>query len=136
MSLNKRKTPWDVLDSDIESIVVCAYEGGSLSIGYWGLFDPPTTLKLDPWPNLLDKNYAHCGSIRLVAHLLNGGKTKLVDPENQDGPWMMNLSKIKKGIRRAAEFRGMTVAAFIENQDSEDADIAVQFAVMGEIVYS
>lgn len=47
----------------------------------------------------------------------------------------LTLSKMKRGIRKAAEHFGQTPEAFHEDHDDIMADVAVQFALLGEIVY-
>ncbi len=47
----------------------------------------------------------------------------------------LTKDKFKNGIEMAAKHFGLSVPAFYEGHDSEDADVAVQFGIFGKIIY-
>ena len=100
----------------ISDILVAAFEGGS---NYW--LDkveivPPTPATAEfasDVPGLggfLDLHFE--GQIRCL-----------------DGTMM------EKGIEAAAKLRGLTVERFYDEHDADAADLALQMAVLGEVVY-
>lgn len=56
--------------------------------------------------------------------------------ENVEGVWLsLSPADLKRGIRKAAEHRGFTVARWFDEHDATEADIAVQFALFGKIIF-
>lgn len=66
--------------------------------------------------------------------LSHGREVELVD--SFDGKkHIISRAKLEQGIRLAAAKKGQTAAKFIEDADAASADVAVQYAIFGEIVY-
>ncbi len=56
------------------------------------------------------------------------------DPRQRD--WHpLDTARMRAGIARAAEHFGRPIDEFNEQHDAGDADIAFQFAILGDIVY-
>lgn len=56
------------------------------------------------------------------------------DPRQWD--WHpLDASRMRTGIARAAEHFGRPIDEFYEQHDAGDADVAFQFAILGDIVY-
>lgn len=99
------------------------WENAIHSIGYWvGRADYVT----------LSKTPHHFGGDYLAA----GNVIKIYEEDTTERTCRsLTRVKLESGIRKAAQHRGLTVRRFLDEQDADDADIAVQFALFGEIVY-
>ena|SRR2546429_3169995 len=105
----------------VDDILVGAIEGGS---NYWC-----AAIHQDQRPEHLSDEkpwYSRWLSI--------GGTVKVLELE--ETTWHpLDRAKLEQGIRKAAELRQVSVEEFYENHDAGDADIAVQFAIFGQVIY-
>jgi hypothetical protein len=109
-----------ITDENIGDILAAAFEGG---INYW----------CDE-VKVVDDNYMDA---RFASDAVSRGaivKLHLSDYEDPV-PELLTRKTIVKGIEMAAIAHGLSVDEFIENHDAEDADMAVQFAVFGKLVF-
>jgi hypothetical protein len=124
-------SPYAVTDEMVDDIVTTAMEGGST---YWttkvtvigGFPEVESTL----FPGTTDLFASEC--------LTKGRDLAWVEDCGEgDAPrrHVLTLAKMKKGIRKAAEHFNLTPLALWEDGDAGTADVAVQFALLGEIVY-
>jgi hypothetical protein len=111
-------------NQDIDDILCTAFEGG---INYW--CDRVQVLEGD----YKGAEYASEAVSRGALIKLN-----ITDEERTGGTLKVDLltrDNIVKGIEMAAKHKKMSVKGFIENHDAGDADMAVQFAIFGELIY-
>jgi hypothetical protein len=115
--------PYIVTDEVVRDILDAAFYDG---IWYWA--DKPVLVKTGnpvpefdtpTWPEFIaqDKGYVTMTEI---------GETTTL---------RLDKAAIVRGIRKAAEHFGLTVARFHDEHDAGYADIAVQFALLNEIRY-
>lgn len=104
-----------ITDESIGDVLTTAFEGGS---NYWA-----TGVKVDDFKG---QDYAS----QAVGH-----GAEAVISIDEDTPEVLTREKMVVGIGKAATYLGQTVERFIENHDADDADLAVQFALFGEVVY-
>lgn len=56
--------------------------------------------------------------------------------EASEGVWLrLSQEDLKRGIRKAAEHYKVTIEGFHDNHDATWADVAVQFALFGKIIF-
>ena len=124
----------NVSDEDIEDIVVTAIEGG---IGYWACLDNSGERWIDT-PK--DESYAETAT----KILLEGDGVTFLDDEDHDTSWVLTLEKLMKGIemylnsdRGLGCLDGSNVSVVIDTCqiDAEAADMIVQYALFGELIY-
>lgn len=106
-------TAQDVLD-----VKTTAFEGG---INYWAQIERTRTSKRDE-----ALNYLGAWTIVEIGDFADPSEFKR---------HTLTDAKLRKGIKLAAAAFDLTQHAFIENCDANYADIAVQFALLGEITY-
>ena len=108
-------------NEQIDMVLCTAFESG---IGYW-------CARIEHDDNFPDgANYGHevvsrGQPITLVLH----------NPEDSDTPLVIDKAKIVEGINQAAQHQGMTPQVWYEQHDADGADLAVQYAAFGEVVY-
>jgi hypothetical protein len=123
--------PYAITDEMVDDIVTTAMEGGS---NYWtvrvdvigGFPDCESTM----FPGTTDLFASEC--------LTKGRDLAWVEYVGDGEPakrHTLTLAKMKRGIKKAAAHFGKTPLAFYEDHDAGDADVAVQLAILGEIVY-
>lgn len=120
-----RRNPNHITRQDLADVLTTALEGG---VNYWA-----GGIEVDEYPKGAEYGSevpAYGGSIVLLHD----------DPQTGDDGDFTARSTIKaanllRGIRKAAAHRGRTVERFMEEHDAEGADIAVQFAIFGEIIF-
>ena len=61
------------------------------------------------------------------------------DPEQDEGTatgrFTVDAAALERGIVKAATHRGLTVRRFLDEQDADSADLVMQFAIFGDVVY-
>ncbi len=111
----------------IENLIVTAVEGGS---NYWARFQMP-----DNWKDKY-KSYAQIP--------FEGGEIEVYDIETGELLGVLNRTTIQTGLQLMADRKDMTgkqvptrhfKALATDNEDAETADVFLQLAVLGEIVY-
>jgi hypothetical protein len=109
----------EITDQVIDDILTAAFEGG---INYW------------------------CSRVRIKAGTVlgepgrwasecvsRGATLELLDGEDE---WHdLDRGAIERGIRQAATDNDLHVDVWYEGHDADDADVAVQLAIYGEVVY-
>ena len=117
--------PWVVTPEMVTEMLECAIDaayGGSL---YW----------MSEYPTTADRRGAEYMSDLLA---LDGTMTihELVDESTGESvEHVLDLAAAQRGIRKAAEHWHMTVAGFMGDCDADRADVALQYAVLGEVRY-
>jgi len=107
-----------VTDEMIDDLLSAAFEGGS---NYWAA----CTCVVGDWPK-----GAEFGSEVVT----RGGN--LAVREAADGIWHpITREAMESGIRQAADLWGKTVAELYEDHDADAADVALQLAIFGEVIY-
>jgi hypothetical protein len=104
---------------EISNIMVTAFEGG---INYWCgeviIIDPP------PFP------------FDFASDVIGlGGRLKLVDLEDEDQFWILDMPKLRNGIGKFCEIYEKPVTWIIDNMDADIADAVIQYGLFNEIVY-
>jgi hypothetical protein len=110
--------PYTVTTEMVDDILGTALDSGS---GYW----THQVSVIGRWPQGAD----YASDV-----LTKGGSLRWIEDEGRV-EHTLTLTKMRKGIKQAAEHFGQTPLAFHEDHDDIMADVAVQFALLGEIVY-
>jgi hypothetical protein len=115
-----------ITNEQIDDILASAFEGG---INYWaGKAEPEGDFP---------------AGAEFASEAVSRGGTVILhhdDPKTGDDGDFTARSKlvaanVRDGIRKAAKQMGQSTEAFLEDYDASGADIAVQFAIFGEVVY-
>lgn len=111
----------------IKNLIITAVEGGS---NFWARFKFP-----DEWKD----KYKSCAEIPF-----HGGDIEVFDVETGELLGVLNKATIQTGLQLMADRKDMTGKQVparhfknlaTDNEDAETADVFLQLAVMGEIVY-
>lgn len=96
--------------TDYEDIFVAAVEGG---INYWAAVDQYDWNDDEAW-----------------------AKARIWDTETQES-WEIDSRSVlwHNAVAQAAKYFGQTIDAFLEYHDASSADVAMQFAIFGEVIY-
>ena len=112
-------------DENVDDIMVSALEGG---IVYWCCEAEVVE----------DEYYGEYASEQIS----RGGSLRLYDAEEEDGPWILNLEKFVNGVKLWVEDGYADKVCAIDGDeidcgqvDAIQADLIVQLALFGEIVY-
>ena len=115
------KTTVYITDDMVDNILCTALEGGS---NYW-----------------IDKcvaNFWPEGAEHVSDGVSRGGKIVFF-VEDDDDEYTLTLDDMLNGIEKAYDHRqsssGFSFKDWYENHDADDADLALQYALFGEIVY-
>jgi hypothetical protein len=111
-----------VTQEQVDNLLCAAFEGG---ITYW-CSDAEV---LGEWPE--GAHYTH-------ETLTRGRDIRLTVPDDWNETtetYVLTLDNFLAGIARAASHFRQDVVTFLEDHDACSADVAVQFAALGEIVY-
>ena len=100
----------------ISDILVAAFEGGST---YW--LDKVEIIPPTP------------GTAQFASDV--PGLGGLLDLHFEGQVRRLDRAMMEKGIEGAAKLRGLTVERFYDDHDAVEADVALQLAVLGEVVY-
>lgn len=111
-----------VTPQECEDMLVTAIESGYYGIGYWA--EEVDTSEVRYW-DFDEENPRPLWR--------DGGRVR-IKPEDEEF-LDLDVRLMEDGIRKAAAHFGLTLRNFIDNQDGDSADVAVQFALFGEIVY-
>lgn len=110
-------------EQDMEDIIVTALEGG---IGYWAKLDNTQAEWAEKPAKMPTAEYAW-------QILRNGGELHFIDEEDDGTEYQFNLTDLLYGIEssiEAGEWHGDIVSL-----DASLADMIIQYAVFGEVVY-
>jgi hypothetical protein len=116
-----------ITNQNICDILATAFEGGinywckEVEVNDWG--------NLEPFPEFASGVPTNGGTLTL--HLF----PEDAEIEGAPKPEILGKTAIVRGIRMAADHMGLAPWKFIENHDAGDADMAVQFAVFGELIF-
>jgi hypothetical protein len=122
------RTRQEVTDKVIDDILCAAFEGGSTD---WC----PTDVVIVSAP------YDTVGMWASDV-VSRGGLLAIADDREGSGDWRrfewrpLDRERIEHGIRRAARLLGMEVRMFHDEHDAVGADLALQFALFGEVIYA
>jgi hypothetical protein len=137
--INGRKimseNPYVISAEDVMYVVCAAFEGGS---NYWmpaidyvrePAFDREDFVLYGQTPfwNL-------GGSIRCWEDTNEVGGRNVREDEGGK-PHVIDVEAMRRGIRKAAEHLGLTPRKFVDEHDAESADLALQYATLGEVIY-
>lgn len=103
----------------IDDILCSAFEGG---ISYWASHVFPEN---NVWPD----------GVTFVSECLSRGVNVCIKDLEEDDIYLLTLPMFVDGLSKAVEFRECTLESFCENHDAFDADLVVQFALFGRIIY-
>lgn len=121
-----RTSPYTITPEMVDDILTAAMEGG---VDYWTrsvrvIGDVPASVKSTLFP----------GDEPFTSEMLTKGfDLRWVDDEGK--AHVLTLRKMKAGIKKASEHFRQTPAVFHEDHDATSGDVAVQFALFGEVVY-
>lgn len=111
--------PFTITDQLIDDTLCTAFEGG---ITYWAASATPTT-----WPE---------GCEYASDALTRGADVAIVDSEEQK-TYFLTRARMTKGIREYCKLYKTTPAALDDDPvDASGADVIVQLALFGEVVYA
>lgn len=127
---------------NIDDIMCTAIEGG---IGYWAVLDNSTTdweeteAKLRQEQNDIP-TYSEVATTMLfegkkIRFFDTDAETTLVDKEDAESVWYLDLEKFTKGCRLYEEKYGSIRLKLETDFDANDADAIIQLALFGEIVF-
>jgi len=105
-------------DLEVSDIATAAFEGGS---NYW---IEEVTVR--------DGNFH--GAI-YASGALGAGAVLMIRTSDGIAPYALTRGLLIDGVRHAACHRKISIKAFLENYDASDADLALQYALFGRIVY-
>lgn len=127
MTQTQTPHPYAITDTMVDDILTTAMEGGS---SYW----TREVRVIGGFPNVPSTMFPEAGDVVYASECLTKGRN-LRWTDDEGTRHTLTLAKMKRGIRKAAEHFGQTPAAFYDDHDATGADVAVQFALLGEIVY-
>jgi hypothetical protein len=116
--MSKTPSPYAITAEMVDDILGTAMDSGS---GYW----THQVSVVGQWPQGAD----YASDV-----LTKGGSLRWIEDEGRV-EHTLTLTKMRKGIKQAAVHFGLTPARFYDEHDASYADVAVQFALLGEIVY-
>jgi len=120
---------YELSNEAISDLLATALEGGS---NYWA-----DHIKYKKPLNFANTKEGEEKFIHISYPMNEGGEITIRDRENKDKEYTLNLHKIRRGLKRMARgkyaFRFQNIVK--EDYDAEDADIFLQFAVLGDCIY-
>lgn len=112
------------LSKAIGEVASCAFEGGS---NYWA---DKVRFKT---PDLVPDDLYASEALGLGQHL---EVREIIDESTGEHEWhLLTRASLLEGCKTDAEKRGLTLERWLAECDSEMADGALQYALLGEIVY-
>lgn len=120
-------------EEDLNDILCSCFEGGC---GYWACLDNST----EEWDVAREAVIEKVGKNNytfedVMMHILcNGGSIRLIDQEDDDQVFAMNMGDFLNGIGQAIS-EGFWDGEDICDVDGEVGDAIIQYAVFGELVY-
>lgn len=124
MSSNPITVTYYYTDEDLKDILITALEGG---IGYWACLDNTEGAWSEQPENMPTSEYAW-------QILYNCGTLRFIDEEDDDEEYTMNLADFYKGIGLAIKNKDWD--GDMDNVDACVADMIMQYAMIGSVVYS
>ncbi len=115
-----------ISQQQVDDLLCTAFEGG---ITYWCSSAVPQG---GQWA---DATYVSDTLTQGATILLTDSESVYESGDGEPVIVALTLDKFLSGIQQAATLRGMDAGTFVEDADAEMADMAVQFAVFGELVY-
>jgi hypothetical protein len=118
---------FDISEEQMGNLLVCAFEGG---INYWcGKVEitayPEKTKPEDDFSNLLASDVVP-----------KGGTIAIWDAEDEDEVNWLTRDKMLTGISMTMDWGNFaTVEDLMDNHDAETADVMVQYALFGDIIF-
>lgn len=114
----------EITQEMIDDLFCSALEGG---ITYWAS---------DCYP---ENGVFPDGATYVSECLSRGAKMHVVDIEERDAfgyvSYILTLPKFIDGIQKAVNHYGCSLQSLYENHDADTADVIVQFAIFGDIIY-
>ena len=119
---------------EINDIIVTALEGG---INYWcGGATIVLTTDKDKFPEFEGVLAEVSENVQYASDVIGyGGKLKLVDVEDEEEVWELDIEKLLKGIEMYCKEFEISPSELMDSYDAESADSIVQYALFGELVY-
>lgn len=110
---------YDVTRRDIDDLLITAFEGG---INYWC----QSLVVVGDWPS---------GAEFASGCVSRGSVIELYVP-GEDTIYPLTLKALIEGIGQAIQhFNEPSLEAFMDNHDATYADVAVQYALFGDVIY-
>ena len=121
-------------EEDVLDVLTTAIEGG---IGYWCCLDntdPDWIEAGKQWKEEHNDIPCYCDTAYQV--MKNGKAFKLIDEEDET-VYEITLEKFLQGCAKFTQELGKDIHRSIQNSDfdAEDADMIIQYAAMGEVIY-
>lgn len=129
MSEIKFNVQKEVSRKDVLNLIVTALEGGS---NYWyEITEVIEPIEIEPTGDeFMDTHRIYKAPIN------KGGALKIADNEDETYNGLLNIESIQKGLQLMAEQYPNHFNDFVkEEYDAETADVFLQLAVFGEIVF-
>jgi len=125
------KKTLNISDSDIDSLMVTALEGG---INYWC---GSATIKRNEDGTMFGLTPEYEKEVTYASDVISkGGTLVMVDVEEPEEVWELNLEKFLEGLAMAMEWaKIIDVAEFMDSHDAEYADVLIQNALFKTIVF-
>lgn len=88
------------------------------------------------WCSFIERKGEKVDGVDYLSEVVGNGGTMLLTEEESGKVFELNPDNFWIGIEKASDHFGKTVQAFYDNHDASHADVAVQFALFGEIIYA
>lgn len=124
--------------NDLMNLVVNAFDSGVTN--YWAnsaVVVLPEGFDVTKIPWLKDPEEWESCSKSYIAPFVEGGKVVLLDNEEEDKKYVLDLAAIRRGVEiMSSKYRRHWADFREENDDADTADVFIQCCVMGEVVFS
>ncbi len=123
----------EVTDEMIDDILTTALEGG---VNYWS---GRHVVRVPEWPPDSVTSRYDIGGTPYASEIVSHGYVIEIPEQGDEAEviaWhRLNRYKMVRGIKLAANHYRKSLEGLHEDHDADSADVAVQFALFGEIVY-
>ena len=113
---------------DFENLMCGAIEGGSND---WA------EINSDALPDIIKEKYkGKPFSVKVCKAIWEGHNVTVYDAEDSEGPWIVNLESLKKGLNLFATEQKEHFNNFVnENDDATTSDVFFQLITIGEVMF-
>lgn len=121
---------FELTTEDINDLVSTALEGG---INYWcGRAEKKRNLD----NTLFGISTENQNNVKFASDIIGFGGTLILYDNTTSDKWELNREKLLKGFELQCTNKGVTPLELMDDYDADDADSIIQYAIMGEIVFS